>query len=699
MYARPIIYCLLLCGTLGYLSLAAYYSPAAARARLEATLGRWAGRSVRVDGCRQEWFGALQANRVSIAAAPVLVERTFLEAQGLEVGVSEPDPFAESESGAARPPATFRGGDASTKDGFDGRVRLRNLKLFFEQRLSDPVLGGDSQWNCAEFWKAGSIRSVLAELRYGLFCDRMSISLRQLGAAGAQREWTVDAAPAWLHRVAGGGALLRAELGTNKFFAGGGLELEWHPPTRVRFRGGLDDLVAIEPWVPLLPDAYEPFLSRFRIDGACALDVDEGVVVGGKLESLRAVLRCYDCRLSERSGTFAIEHVRGEFVATESALWMGASQTSEGLTGTLWGLSVGIRGGARTDDAEVGVEMVDGALEDLDLDALAGQEGPVKILLRSLRLAGDLSGTLRFPLDPSAPDRWAAALQLGGSAKGFSAGGVLPARDGQARFRAESFRRGGMGTLHLDGLTLSGWGEVSGDIGCTWEDDAVRLGFTDLRVGVPPVKIRPENDRAGETAPEEAGPPQEAMAQDGTGVVTGSVEVDSAADPGDAVRVELNWLGLSLKTELVEALGVGGAVTYEAETKRHRGAFRVGEARLPPGLLEASEGGLFFQRGSGVFRFEPEGLVLTGLVLLGVDEALRVRGRVSFSGDIDLVCVRAGNKAAFRDELLDTETSHAWMLAAGESFRGYRVTGTLAEPKARPIPGQDPAFVKPQTRD
>jgi len=703
VYARPITYCLLLCGTLGYLSLAAYYSPAAARARLETTLGRWAGRSVRVDGCRQEWFGALQADRLSIAAAPVLIERTFLEAQGLEVGVGEPDPFAESESGAPRPPATFGGGDESTQEGFDGRVRLRNLKLFFEQRLSDPVLGGDSQWNCAELWKAGSIRSVLEELRYGVFVDRMSIVFRQLGAAGAQREWTLDAAPAWLHQVAGGGALLRAELGTNELFAGGALELEWHPPTRMRFRGGLDDLVAIEPWLPLLPDAYKPFWGRFRVDGACAVDIDEGVVVGGQLESLRAVLRCYDCRLSERSGAFAIQHVRGEFVGTESALRMGESQTSGGLTGTLWGLSVRLRGGARSDDPEVGVEVVDGALDELDLDALAGQDAPVQILLRGLRLAGDLSGTLRFPLDPGAPERWVAALQLGGSAKGFSAEGVLPARDGQARFRAESSRRGGMGTLHLEDLTLSGWGEVSGDIGCTWENDTVRLGFTDLRVRASPANVLSENDRGaqggGETAPEEAGPPGEGMAQDQTGVVTGSVEVGSGADPRDAVRVELKWLGLSLRAGLVEALGVGGGVTYEAETKSHRGVFRVGEARLAPGLLEASEGGLFFQRGSGVFRFDPEGLVLTGLVLLGVDETLRVRGRVSFSGDLDLVCVRAGKEAAFRDELLDTDTSHAWMLAAGESFRGYRVTGALAEPKARTVPGQDPAFVRSQTRD
>jgi hypothetical protein len=639
-FLRPLFYCLGLLLFLGYGSLRLQHSAPMVQDRLERWLGRFFTAPVRVEGCEQPSFALTSVRRLTVKAAPALVTPDFLVLGDLHV---------EEKA----------------------KVRAREGALNLERESPETLAGGAARWNFEGVFSGEALRSEARGVMPLLRVDSLAVALRQIGAARDVTSWQWEALGVVLRPGERGGLRFEADLAPGEFWSQGYVGADWAPGT-LRFGGHVENLRRAERWLPVLPEGYRRLWRLLAPEGEVSVDLEEAVVAGGLLRSLKAVARHYDTSLCLGRLGLALKHLSGPTRITEAGVSLEGAAGEESLSGAACGLDVRVEGELGEGGGKVRLRVPAQSLRNLDLSAgIAGVEkrSPADSLGG---VEGTAGGEIEVSFDAAGEERWQGTFRFQDVA--FSRFSWLAGGNGVLRL--EGGAREGSGSLALDRLLAVGVGRVQGKAEIRWGAEELQISATDLSC---------EGEAAEGTAP-------------ASGSISGTLRrrrgSAGAAGGGVEPRLELRWIGLSVATRLFSARDVSGEFLEEGGEARGRGKARWNSASVPAALAGGGENeAAAFSSGSADVYREGRRFLVT-CKLAGERHALRARGAIEAGTGVEMVVVLSpADNPAFRDDALDGESPERWKEAAGAGFQAYRVTGTPAQPLIRAISASDPAFL------
>jgi hypothetical protein len=311
----------------------------------------------------------------------------------------------------------------------------------------------------------------------------------------------------------------------------------------------------------------------------------------------------------------------------------------------------------------VRIEFPDRSLSARDDPADAGM-GPVAGLLAAVSARGRFRGTADVTWRAGERETWSTDLHFSELALGPD--GLLRGAEGSVRLDSallDPARPEGKGRIVIESVEAAGWGEFEGEAPVEWGPSGFRFkGY-----------LRP---RGGSGSPTDQGS------------VFGSLSWSGSTGLGDA---DLRWMSLALSSGLLEAIQVSGELRKDASTNAVVGSMRLGPARIPENLLSGFGSGVDFEGGKASFRLVDGSVALDSLRLLGPRQVLRARGSLGLDGALDLaVLLDEGPNRIAVGALSDETGLMEWKRAAGDSFRAFRIRGSLAVPETRVMDPLDP---------
>ena len=646
---RALTYSVILLGFLGFLSLQLHYSGSQVERRLEDSCARFFRRPILFRGVEQGIFGPVTLRELAVPAAPVFEAPIALRLTGVRLG---------HRSG---------GHDDS------GAVRARRAHGVLEFRRLD---GGGVRWNVEELLSPALRGGTSAEVAVGgasaaIEVEAASLDLIELGAES--QRWTVSARDVVV-RGRGSDWLSEFALEPSELWREGSLRLLWRPGEAIELTGAVDGVRSLSNWLPLFSKEHRELWRRCQPQGEVDLDLQTAVVSAGRLRELRAVLLNYNSRWILAEVGAEVAQVRGPIVVTTERILLGDERSGEVLRAEVFGVGVTLHGQYERGAGRFSLEVPEQRVERLDL--LEGDRAtPATQLLHSLNPRGRTRGTLKLVLPAARPGGTEESARVEGDfrfdALSLQAAAALTAGAGRLTF--QSILGDGKGTVEFESIHVPCLGELRGPLRYVRRDDYVEVTFQDLQLGA-----------AGDTG----------------GSISGSFRLESG-DEGQTPaplleRLECSIRGFDLRwtSRLLESTGVAVTMKKSRDAAAATGTLELSEPKVPPGLLEGFPDGLEFVRGEGELRWDAGGIHIVHLLFSGREETLRLRGTIQLGGGMDLVClVSPADEFSFSSESLDVDDPAAWLAAAGESYRAYRIRGSALAPVARVLSELDPVFV------
>ncbi|MBI4603907.1 MAG: hypothetical protein HY721_18275 [Planctomycetes bacterium] len=688
--ARITLYSLCLGLLLGYLSYRIYSHPSQVRRRLDLLLERYVTRDIAVSGCEQSFLGPLRAREIVVPASPAIDERSAL--------VLEDVTFDD----AARRGA-FRFRRVASASASPATVHVGAAALYLDHEVSGTSSGGVSRWNVGEILRPHPVLDLLRTGTLQVLADRVAVQVQDLRPPRGKLGWQLGLRDAELRWARAPEVTLEADLAECELWSEGQIELVWSADGGLRGRGRIEDLRAVERWLPVLGPEAQDLWDTFRPAGSWNVDVREARLPREGPASFQAILEHYDTSARLGSSGVEIRRLSGPMLLTEDGLRFGQEAAGGLARGEVLESRVALEGSVTPEGGELRLLLAPTPLEVLLAAQPVVARGGLEAILETLKLRGAVEGELKVGFRRgegeslsgrlSFRDVECQGLPLIAGLRGWASFDGLPAPraagDGAPGGKTAAAKApAGKGRITVEELPWPGLEPARGEVDLTWDAAGLQLKFYDLKVGGGP----------GE-AGAQAAAPAEAPAGAQAGAQAGSVfaSLDWSWQQGLA-GVDLRCLGLRVATGLLRAKEVRGSLKLaRPEAGAAEGVLDLDGAATPAGVLWPEQGELSWRGGRCLLEVRGgarRGIAVRSLRLGGEGRALRAAGDVALTGALDLVvflCEGPAHGAVL--ELSDDTPPARWKDAARGSFRAFRLAGTLNATRSREIGALDPVFV------
>lgn len=668
---RTVGYSILVVATLTVLSVCVYRSPNQVRQRVERDLEAIVTVDVRAEGCRTSLETGLRVDSLVVPASRPVRVRDILTL----------DDVRRASSGATVLPSS---GDPFAEDVPGRFFRAARGALSLEHEGPSPIRGSGGGWNFEGLFREEALRRFLEDEGLGFRIERLSVDLRPLGPSGGESLWSFTASRVAGRSLSPAGLVCRGDLLEGPSWSRGRLEIHWSLEKGLELEGRIIDFRGLDRWIGLLGEehgaVWAPIAARSGVD----VEIERWTPEAPSGDRLEAIVRHYDSTLELGRTGLLLEHLQGLMKLREGEVRF-EEETGPAPRAELWGAEVGVSGTLAPDRGKLQVKLEGTRIRQLPVEEEASAGSRVLFLLGALHARALVEGGLDFV-------RRSADLEECSGHFRFEEA-ELPAfplvRSFSGALSAERIWGGGDGSrgkgrIVLDAIRSPCLNLVRAEAPFSWSEE-------DVRVSVYLHAADPGDDDgekpAGDGATAGAGP--SAAAEPGS--IFGSVVWKWREE---ALEVDLRSLGVELQSDLLVAEEVAGELHLAPSEDRARMEVHLGGVTIPDGLLWPEQAGLAFDSGRGLLEADTRGVRIRSLRLLGPKRSLRARGEIRVTGEVELlVFLVEGAKHIALHELAVESPPAAWLAAAPEDFRAFRISGITGSPIPREITGEDPAFL------
>lgn len=707
--ARTALYSGVLLALLAYLSYRLVYShPAQVQRRLQRQLEPYLVdvSQLRIHGASYSYGDGTRLERIEIPAAPVLEEHLLGRLEGISIGPA---------AGGAGSSLGLRGRLATAARGGLASMHVETAHVDLEHQSEERPGDRGGRWNFGECLRLPEISQELRTRPLQISLDAVKLSFHEIREKPLRCE--LRDVIARREREA---LTFQGQLPGCEHWVDGEIRGRLSPVGDLSLHAHLRDFRSLELWIPLFPEGLRNLVTALEPRGthstqALRWDQGEGFTVDlelgvrrqqGRNVELTLLLQHSDTSLRLWPSGPRLAHVKGRMRVQGERLLLGTdtgptAKECAPLECQAWGTECLLSGELRPSGGSARLRLPTTSLARVPASRFPA---PVRSVLEGLRPTGHVEGEL-VVTPKSALHAWQSELRLADvEFHGFS-----PLAVAAATLTLTAGEMKGAGKLALDGLRWEGLGEIHGELAVNWDAVGLSVKAFDLRV-------RPGQNAAQGSEEAKSG------ADRGTGeggAPSGEGRGDDPARPSSrrstaslfgelswarrdgALKGEAKWSNVQLDCGVLQAARVGGTLRFQPGSKFRPdlrgwileavGDLQLREIELPPGV--AGEERLSFSTGNSRLRLDLKGLEIAGLSLTGPSGTLRAGGRIAADGEVGFLLLHAGGEAAERLAKLPLEAPpSAWLGAAGEDFRAYRLGGYTSAPASRPTDATDPAF-------
>ncbi|MBN1441389.1 MAG: hypothetical protein JXA90_01720 [Planctomycetes bacterium] len=693
-WLRTVLYSSLLALLLAYLSYRLVYSsPSQVSRRVQGALEEMVRARVVVGACERRWGRGTHVESVEISTARATQTQQVLGL--LDIWV---DPAQEAAWEIDPPPrASFPRPDQLGPAAPGAmRLRAREASIFLRHR-SDGSPGEWSRgWDLSEVVRGAGLERALREQAVDLQVRGGSVHLLETRPDGRQIEHRLSFDRFQLRSDAAGW-WLGVEIPASAHWDPSRVEAAGSHGGAVEVSAALENFRPAAVWIELLPSPWRELWRDLQPAGAFNVEWRWRRNAAGEAPEVALILESFDSTLRLPPRGLEVRRVRGRMRLDPGGILLGGSRATGGgdplppQIGEVWGMRCELRGSLGRDGGEIQLALPRTRLEQIPA---AGPPEPLAWFLESFRPVGVIDD-VRAELSPKTGD-WS----LVAAARDLSPAGAPAWILGEGRLEASGSGApppASSAVLALLDLRWEGFlGAIAGRIAIEWDK-------REWRVRTPP-------DAEGQLR---IAAPRELASQPPAPVGTLSLSCRGGMDRS-FLEGECAWAGVSFHCALASGQSGRGSLRWgrsagrvapgeepapaapaaAASPPEAAGEADLEALRVPPGVLGGAAIG--FAEGRAEWRVRRGAVEILPLRLAGAGVAARACGRISFAGQIDILClISRGPSSRELYELAPDSPVAQWVEAAGPALEAYRLAGTASAPISRAIVASDIPFEQP----